>query len=426
MSSPISPTTPNPFFNPGPPVGTMSITKSNISWITPPPNVVPTAIIPDTRITQPAAGTFVTPPDQIHLQAAALATYYNKLFNRYQYRSKRAVLTRYGRIALETLNTLRPSVQQALSKHCLKHADYGSISGRTLLGLIKAGAMQRPNCVLTNHFMAQMLGAWDETQPLVPFNKAIEIGGKGGPTTIAVAIEPTADPDATVMAPVIETAINPDQEQEQKQQPQQDEAPPSEDTEPVDAVDVPPLDQAAIDKAAFEALDSLDTALNELERLGLIRIESANHTRLLHPYSPKATGHESMFGTLLRQWRQKLQAPAETDPEKLKAQQQAHADALNKVRNHIFILNTIFFIEDDLGPISGWDVLGLIVEGTNRMLGDMPVASITGFFKDTNDKAVCNAIEDLVNKLGIVAYTDDTKRYVKPMAFAEAALRLKR
>lgn len=375
-STSVLPVVPNPTTMPGQMMPSADIKTGPIPPITPPVNPFATAPV-------------ITPtkPDQLSLQTAAIATYYNKMLERAHGQSKTAVITKYGLIALETLNTLRPSVKQTLNKPYLKSMDNGTISGRTILSLIKEGALQRPECVLTSHYMAQMLGAYETECKIIPFTKSFKT------TETADAISGGPNPDDQ----------NPGDGQQQDQ-PHQDGEQPT----PVGTID---------ETAAAEALQALEVAFNELESLGLIRIEAQHDTQLLHPFSQKKAGEEAMFETLMRRIRAKQPAINVYNE---------HSEDLKRIRNNIFVLNTIFFIEDKVGPISGWDVLGLIVEGQRRMLGDMPIASLAAFFGDMNEKAVRNAVFDLVSKLDVIEYTDEEKEHVRPRVYAEAALRLRR
>jgi hypothetical protein len=287
------------------------------------------------QILRPQLG--ITQPDAVTIASQATQEFYKRAMVRYR-RQRGAKVTRYGRIALETLSSLLPSVATVLERPYLEDEAIGVITGRSILSLIKEGAEKRPNCVLTSHYMAEMLGVYENI------------------VSIASVSTQTPEPEAE---------------------------------------DISTL---STDDRRQHAIEALERALTDLEKIGLIQREALNNTELLHPYSEKKTGQENLFD-----WLMSLRSKhANLSNQDLNTLRETHAEALKAFQDNRYLLDIIYFSDRDFHGINGWDLLSLIIEAEDKMLGAVPVESICRFFEARHEKAVINGLEDLAQKIGII------------------------
>ena len=234
--------------------------------------------------------------DQLVSAKLVAEAYYREMLVRYQ-KKQGNKLTRWGRMMLESLICLYPSVSDTLENPFFEDDEIGVLTGRSILSLIKEGAKRRPNSVLTKHYMAELLGLTDE-DPKISLLKQPEDGLESD-TELASSL--------------------------------------------VDRADSPRLQLA------------LDSVLDELEKTGLIWQENINQTALLHPYSEKQHGEESLFDWLMQRRKTRL-------AQDNSALRETHADAMAQFEAKRYLMDVIYFQDQTFKGINGWDVLALILK----------------------------------------------------------------
>ena len=248
----------------------------------------------------------------------AAKEYYRKAMERYR-KNRGAKLTRVGRMALEALQTLRPSVSRILEHPYLDDCDMGVITGRTILSLVKEGAQQRPGCVLTSHYLIDLLHGQNQ----VLENNSCVLNYY----------------DAT-------------------------------------------------QKITHQAID-------DLTRVGLIERQICNETQLLTPYSEREAGQEKFYAWLIERYQKQHELTPQIIREK-------YLEDIQKVDKDRYLLEIGYFTDSNMGVVTGWDLLSLLIESDSKMLGSIPSTAITQFFDTDKTAAAMNGIDDLARKLNLL------------------------
>ena len=267
----------------------------------------------------------------INQQAAAKTAYelfYKKALQQSQTRKARR-LTQLGQSVLETVKCLSPKVSTLLNTVVMQDSDLGDITGKTILSLIKEGSQQRPNCVLTSHYLSLLIQQNTEL-----------------PENIA------------------------------------------------------------------EMIQALETA-------GLISTQTINDTQLLNPKSAKKAGQEAKYHQALA--RLQAQQPS------LGELKQTHQEALSNLIKNLYVLDVVYLQDKQLGPISGWELLGLLLQAQQALPGDVPKNSILGFFKPDQHQAVENGLRDLSEKIELLIQEEkQNEHYIKAQPYAALCLAYRR
>lgn len=303
------------------------------------------------------------PVDQLVSAKQVADAYYKEMLERYQ-KQKSGKLSRWGRMMLESLISLYPSISDTLEQPFFEDEALGVLTGRTILSLVKEGAQRRPNSVLTTHYMAELLGVYDET-PKINVLK----------------------PQSSIASDRTESSL-------------------------VEKMDSPQLQEA------------LNSVIEQLEKTGLIWQEKMNETALLHPYSEKKLGEESLFDWLM----QRRQAQQSLSNDQIRAQ---FSEAISQFNHRRYLMEVIYFQDQTFKGITGWDLLALILKAQQALPGDTPVDAIHAFFDESKRPAVDNGISDLADKLGLITLiekTDDVqgqRPYIMPQPYAEYILMMR-
>lgn len=265
--------------------------------------------------------------------------YYRQMMTRYR-KNKSGRLSRVGKMALEALQTLRPSVSRVLEQPYLDDTEMGVITGRTILSLVKEGAQRRPGCVLTSHYLIDLLS---------------------GQTSTSV--------DENTCFLNFHTATK----------------------------------------------SMAHRAIYDLNKVGLLEIESRDNTQLLTPYSERDAGQENLYDWLMTRYLECTNLSSDVIRKQFSTE-------LQKVEKNPYLLDVCYFADAQFGNITGWDLLSLLIESQNQMMGNIPAEAITSFFDSDKKAAVMNGIDDLCKKLGLVdiltseTASDDCYYAVKPFA----------